>query len=197
MITGLKNARRVVACFAVLSASCSRLCVPQIDTAAQSKQQAHAEKLQALVGTKVPNAVLHDTKGAETAMSAFRGHPVLIDFWATWCAPCMQELPVLGMIDEATQKTSLVIIGIDWDKSLKEGTKWLSQNGYNWDNFGEVPDGPRLFAQILPTTILIDKNGIIRYYSEGSTPALSKALVEAVKDLGPEYAAALKNSEIP
>ncbi|WP_187290246.1 TlpA family protein disulfide reductase [Terriglobus saanensis] len=144
----------------------------------------------------VPNAVLHDTKGAETAMSAFRGHPVLIDFWATWCEPCMQELPVIGMIDEATQKTKLVIIGIDWDKNLKDGTKWLDQNGYNWDNFGEVAEGPRLFAQILPTTILIDKNGIIRYYSEGSTPALSKALVEAVKNLGPEYAAALKNSEI-
>jgi len=150
-----------------------------------------------LVGTKIPDAVLHDTKGAETAMSAFRGHPVLIDFWATWCEPCMQELPVIGMIDEATQKTRLVIIGIDWDKNLRDGTKWLSQNGYNWDNFGEVPEGPRLFAQILPTTILIDKNGIIRYYSEGSTPELSKALVEAVKNLGPEYAAALKNSDIP
>jgi cytochrome c biogenesis protein CcmG, thiol:disulfide interchange protein DsbE len=196
MISGYQNAARMPAFLAVLFALSSLGGVTQTEPATQLKQT-RAQELQSLVGTRIPNAVLQDTKGAETAMSAFRGHPVLIDFWATWCEPCMRELPVIGMIDEATQKTKLVIIGVDWDKSLKEGTKWLYKNGYGWDNFGEVPDGPRMIAHSLPTTILIDEKGVIRYYSEGSTPALSTALVEAVKDLGPEYVTALKNIQIP
>jgi thiol-disulfide isomerase/thioredoxin len=162
-----------------------------------SRQVEHDQEFRALVGTRVPDALLRDEKGAEMAMKAFHGMPVIVTFWATWCEPCTRELPVVGMIDEATEKTKLVVIGVDWDLNLKTGTKWLRKNGYGWDNFAEAPEGPRMLTHGLPTTLLIDADGIIRYYAEGWTSEHSYALLKAVKALGPEYAMTLSDLHLP
>ena len=63
-----------------------------------------------------PDFELTDLQGRKVQLSSFRGHPVLIDFWATWCGPCQLSVPVLQNFYDQHAKEGLVVLGINITK---------------------------------------------------------------------------------
>ena len=106
--------------------------------------------------------------GRRLSLSDFQGKVVLLDFWATWCEPCMAELPNVKEIYKKYHDRGFEIIGISLDTSesalrselQKQGITWPQYyDGKGWDN--QIAALYRVFA--IPATFLLDREGIIRY----------------------------------
>ncbi|MCZ7595771.1 MAG: TlpA family protein disulfide reductase [Hyphomicrobium sp.] len=101
--------------------------------------------------------------GAEVGLDDFRGKVVLLNVWATWCAPCREEMPALDKLQAELGSDKFQVVALAVDKSGIDGAKkFLS--GIKVDKLGAYADptakeGTRLKVIGMPTTILIDKEG--------------------------------------
>jgi len=109
-----------------------------------------------------------DLSGNTISLSDYRGKVVLLDFWATWCGPCLSELPNVKRVYKKYRDEDFVVIGISLDSNreqfetfiLKQGIEWPQIfDGKGWDN--EVSQLYNIFS--IPSTFLVDRDGIIRY----------------------------------
>src|SRR5690606_9944965 len=122
-------------------------------------------------GQAAPAWKLRDLDGREVDSAQFKGKVVVVDFWATWCGPCIAEIP--GYIDMQKKygDQGLVIVGISVDqKSATEVKEFAASKGINYtivmsddrvtDDFGGV--------QVIPTTFLINREGRIVHAKKGA-----------------------------
>ena len=119
-----------------------------------------------------------DTKGQPQSLDAYKGKWVLVNFWATWCPPCLQEIPDLISLQTKYSKTKLAIIGVAMDyNDAKQVTDFANSLHINYPI---VLGNDQIAAQVgeiqgLPTSYLYNPAGKIVAYQVG---ALSKAAVE-------------------
>ena len=105
-----------------------------------------------------------DLKGEALSLEKYRGQVVLLDFWATWCPPCIAEIPNVKRTYEKYKDQKFQIIGISLDRSKepleayieKEDLAWI----HYWDNIGKVSNLYKVNA--IPSTFLMDGEGVIR-----------------------------------
>ena len=121
-----------------------------------------------------------DLKGEELSLEKYRGQVVLLDFWATWCGPCIAEIPNVKRTYEKYKDQKFQIIGISLDRSITPLEEYIEQKElgwvHYWDNGGKVSDMYKVRA--IPSTFLIDGEGTIR-----KTNLRGHALEHAVEDL--------------
>ena len=164
------------------------LALAQAQDSAKSSETGRESALNAeLVGQTAPDTTFTGADGQKIALASYRGKPVLIDLWATWCIPCLAALPSLNRIFKDFKSKGLTIIGVDQDKIPARATAYLAQHHYNWTNFhdGDRSVEEAMRGYVLPLTVLIDGNGKIVYYDLGSDEA---GLRKAIAGLGPDFA---------
>ena len=139
-----------------------------------------------LVGKPAPQLQLKDSSGKITTLDSFRGKPVLLEFWATWCAPCINLMPQLNQLYAETEGKGLVWIGIDYDKDRSAVSAFLARDRISWPNYHD-DDGSIAKAfqrKGIPLGVLIDAEGKITFYkSEYGIAELRTAIAK----LGPEF----------
>jgi peroxiredoxin len=155
---------------------------------ASMKKQADAKKIKAALaeGTKFPDFDVKDTAGKPLSIANYKGKVVLLDFWATWCPPCVRELPNVIKTYEAYHKQGFEVIGISLDKEepkLESFTKeknmtWVQYfDGLVWENKLAVQYG----INSIPATFLLDGQGTIigkDLRGEALKQAVAKALAK-------------------
>jgi len=120
--------------------------------------------VKAEVGALAPDFLLESVDGDETRLSDFRGNPVVLNFWATWCRPCRQEMPLLVDAAADHDASGLVVIGLNLQEGKALIEPFAEDYGIDFpllvDRDGEVGDRYRLLG--LPTTVFIDSDGTIQ-----------------------------------
>jgi thiol-disulfide isomerase/thioredoxin len=75
---------------------------------------------------------LKDMNGHDVQLAAFKGHPLLINFWATWCGPCKEEIPTLIQLTNEHKSDKLTVLGISIDDDPKDLQKYASEHKMNY-----------------------------------------------------------------
>ncbi|MDO5973775.1 TlpA family protein disulfide reductase [Flavivirga jejuensis] len=105
--------------------------------------------------------------GGETSLYQYRGKVLLIDCWATWCGPCIKEMPHIGEIYNEFHSKGLEVLGISYDRDETKWRNFLKKNEYVvWEQASSLkewncPSAKIFSVNTIPETILIDKNGVI------------------------------------
>jgi thiol-disulfide isomerase/thioredoxin/outer membrane lipoprotein-sorting protein len=146
-----------------------------------------------MAGEQLPSLKLKSADGKVVSLDAFRGKPVLLDFWATWCGPCVAALPQLARIYEETKGKSLVFLAVDEDEEARTASDFLSKKGYGWSNFHDDGEVEQLMqTAALPHTVLVDSSGKIIYDTYESN---EDDLRIRIAKLGPEYSSLLPKAK--
>jgi cytochrome c biogenesis protein CcmG, thiol:disulfide interchange protein DsbE len=153
------------------------------DLAASSPNQ------QEMTGKPAPALTLHAADNSSLQLSSLRGHPVLLDLWATWCAPCLEEMPLIDRIFRSTRDQGLVVLGLDSDQDPKTAVDFMKRKNYGWADYHDDLKGRELPHNGIPLLVLIDAEGKIVYYYNGDND--EHGLVSALRLLGPVFATAL------
>lgn len=139
-----------------------------------------------MVGQMAPDAVFTSKDGSTTALASLKGRPVLLDFWATWCGPCLNAMPQLSALYAQTKDKSLRIVTIDEDQDPQASIDYMARHEYTWINYHDQHGLQKLFkGDGIPLTVLIYAQGKVVYYAYGGKDEQLRA---AIAKLGPEYA---------
>jgi len=124
----------------------------------------------AQVGKQAPDFQLLNLEGQPVSLSDFQGRPVLLNFWAIRCPPCRFEMPFIQAIFEEQSDTGLVILAIDIGEAPSTVKDFIQSNNFSFLVLLDTDQDVALEYNIraIPTTFLIDKNGIIQSIKVGA-----------------------------
>jgi len=128
---------------------------------------------------------LKDMNGADVRLADFRGRPVILNFWATWCGPCKQEIPALVALAEQYKSRQLAVLGVSVDDAPEDLRQFAAEYKMNYpvlvglghDKFQEIYDA----AMVVPVTWFIRADGTI--YRKHQGPATHEWFEEQVKGM--------------
>jgi len=115
------------------------------------------------IGSAAPDFSVQDSDRKVT-LSQFRGQVVLVNFWATWCAPCQAELPSLISLQDRIKPKAMTVLGISIDVDDDAYHRFIKQRSVN---FPTVRDPEQKVASVYgttgwPETYIVDRNGVLR-----------------------------------
>jgi cytochrome c biogenesis protein CcmG, thiol:disulfide interchange protein DsbE len=129
------------------------------------------------IGRAAPDFVLPQPGGGTVRLSDLRGKPVLVNFWASWCTPCKQEMPEIVKAYDARADTGLVVVGIDLQENAGAIRTFADDFGMKFpiviDRTGAVGDAWRIGGPVqgIPSSYFIDKDGIVQARAFGPMTA--------------------------
>lgn len=138
------------------------------------------------VGSLAPDFALADLDGNPIRLADLRGRPVVINFWASWCAPCVEEFPLLREAADRHAGNGLVVIGIVYQDRSEAARDFMARNGATWA--AAMDPGERVAAAygILgpPETFFIGRDGRIaaRQFGLFSATSLDDKLAAIIQE---------------
>lgn len=135
-------------------------------------------------GQKFPQMKLVDINGREVQLGGKQDKVYLVDFWATWCAPCRESIPFLQELHEKYSEKGLVIVGVALDSGSEQEVRAFIENfkvTYRIvvpRNQQEVMQRYRVKA--FPTMYIVDKKGVVRYAEEGYAEELQEEILRQI-----------------
>jgi thiol-disulfide isomerase/thioredoxin len=138
------------------------------DTQTPGKKQSHSS---GKVGAPMPSVLVkHFEGGGKIDLGSLKGKVVLVDIWASWCAPCKEEMPLLDEMAGRLKDKGVRIIAVSIDEDRESAQEFLSSRS-SWsltvahDPKGKLPEA--LHPGKMPSSYVLDADGIIRYVNEG------------------------------
>ncbi len=131
----------------------------------KSNQTAEQEPVRSVVeGDIAPDFKLEDTKGNQVSLSELRGKVVLVNFWATWCPPCTEEMPSMEELNKALANEDFVMLAINTEeKGRTVVPEFLKKTPYSfpilYDDKGEVQKQYGVYK--FPESFIINKEGVV------------------------------------
>jgi cytochrome c biogenesis protein CcmG/thiol:disulfide interchange protein DsbE len=137
------------------------------------------------IGSTAPDFTLTDLDGNEVRLADHRGSPVIVNFWASWCGPCVEEFPLLRAAAEEHVDDGLVVLGIVYQDRAEAARAFMDSTGAGWpalmDPDGDVAGAYKIFGP--PETYFIGRDGRIAARQIGQfTAAALEDKVAAIID---------------
>ena len=139
----------------------------------------------ASISGPAPNFTLKNLEGKNVKLSELSGNVVLINFWASWCGPCIQEMPLLNAIHQKYEPLGFTVLGVNVEEDSAKAKAFLAERGVDFpillDNKNQVS---KLYDVIaMPTTVVVDRDGNMRFLHQGYKAGDEKEYRKMVKKL--------------
>jgi peroxiredoxin len=136
-------------------------------------------------GDAVPELSLPGLDGKQVSLSALRGKVVLVDFWASWCAPCKDEMPFLEAMYRRLKSRGLVVLGVSVDQERENAEAFIAKMKVS---FPIVHDGKHAVADRfkpprMPTSYVLDREGKVRHVHEGFRKSDARKIEQQIEAL--------------
>ncbi len=129
---------------------------------------------------------LPDLDGRERGLEEFRGRVVLVNFWASWCTPCIEEMPSIQRLAELMRDRPFAVIGVNVAEQARRAKAMVERLGIGFpvllDRESEVFH--RWGGTVLPTTYVLDGEGVVRYLGRGPLEWDAPDVVKTLESLG-------------
>ena len=132
-----------------------------------------------------PDFTLKSRSGENIKLSELRGEVVMINFWASWCAPCRQEMPLLEDIYKKFGDLGFTLLAVNVEEDSSKADNLLRDVPVTfpvlYDNTNKVTKLYKVVA--MPSTVLVDRNGNLRYLHRGYLPGYEEEYKKQVSEL--------------
>jgi len=157
-----------------------RWCLPLLLAGALASAAASVQ-----LSSSAPDFTLKSVAGPNLRLQEQRGQVVMINFWATWCGPCRQEMPHLNRIFDKYRATGFVLLGVNIDDDPRAAADLAAKLGLRFpvllDTDKKVSRTYDMSA--MPATLLVDRDGRVRYIHRGYRDGVEKTYEEQVRSL--------------
>ncbi len=132
-----------------------------------------------------PDFALKTPGGENARLSEYRGEVVMINFWASWCAPCRQEMPLLEELYAQYQPLGFTILGVNVEQDSSKALAMLEDIPVSFPIMLDTQSTvSKLYNVVaMPTSILIDRDGNMRYLHHGYKPGYEEQYQQQVREL--------------
>lgn len=129
--------------------------------------------LAATLSGPAPGFTLQSNSGEQVSLESLKGKVVMVNFWATWCVPCRQEMPHLQALYERYNSLGFELLAVNVEKNNAEGArKWLEETPVTFPVlFDPENKVTKLYkVQTMPSTVLVARDGTMRFIHHGYKP---------------------------
>lgn len=118
----------------------------------------------------MPDAALQGTNGQIIHLANLKGKVIFINFWATWCPPCVAEMPgIKELYEKLKDNKNIVFLIVDADHNFKKSVPFMQKHRFTMPLYQLAgPVSESLVSNSIPTTTIIDRNGRVTFHHEGS-----------------------------
>jgi thiol-disulfide isomerase/thioredoxin len=132
-----------------------------------------------------PDFTLHALSGPNLRLQEQRGHVVMVNFWATWCGPCRQEMPQLDKLYQKYRSAGFVLLGVNVDDDARNAAGVASKLGLS---FPVLLDTDKQVSKLydlstMPSTVLIDRDGKVRWVHRGYREGFEQTYEQQIRQL--------------
>ena len=136
---------------------------------------------------KTPPLALRDLTGRQHALADYRGKVVLVNFWATWCEPCREEMPSMQRLKERFAGERFTVLAVNYGEADTRASEFLKRSSLDLTVLLDPSqDASRAWrVRVLPASFLVGPDGRARYAVIGEIDWMSRAAIETVRRLLP------------
>ena len=139
-------------------------------------------------GSAAPDFSLPARDGSTVRLSELKGQVVMVNFWATWCGPCRQEMPLLAQLQSKYEPLGFTVLGVNVEPDSAAAVTWLKGVPVA---FPILFDRKNAVAQSfgvegMPSSVFIDRNGNVRYVHRGYAPGDESKYADMIRSLAKE-----------
>ena len=125
-----------------------------------------------------------DGNGKSVTLNDLKGKVVFINFWATWCPPCLQEMPSIHKLKQTFKGEDIVFLLVDVDNQYEQANAFMKKNNYDLPVY--VANGPipsEFVGRGIPTTVVLDRSGTMLAKIEGGRDYAAPEMLQTFKDI--------------
>lgn len=111
---------------------------------------------------------MQNSKGERVSMEEFKGKVIFMNVWATWCAPCIEEMPTIQNLYEVTDKERVTFIMLSMDQEFQKAIEYKNKYGYDFEIYRLTGSMPAMYhTKLIPTTFVISSEGNLVLQHDG------------------------------
>jgi peroxiredoxin len=132
-----------------------------------------------------PDFALEARGGKTINLSQYKGQVVMINFWATWCGPCRQEMPLLESIYKKYNKMGFTLLGVNVEPDSKPAEEWLKQTPVSFPVLFDKESKVSTLYKVsgMPSTVIVDRKGNVRVIHRGYKPGDENEYLNSIRTL--------------
>lgn len=137
------------------------------------------------INVPAPDFTLESRSGENLRLEDHRGEVVMLNFWASWCGPCRQEMPLMDELYSQYKDLGFTILAVNVDENRDEALRFLDKVPVNYPILYDPESSVSELYEVkaMPTTVMIDRNGNARYLHYGYQPGYEDEYEQQIREL--------------
>jgi thiol-disulfide isomerase/thioredoxin len=132
-----------------------------------------------------PSFTLASRAGQDVSLAQYKGQVVMINFWASWCGPCRQEMPLLESIYKKYNRMGFTLLGVNVEPNSQAANDWLKATPVSFPILYDKDSKVSKLYDVagMPSTVIIDRSGNLRVLHRGYKPGDENEYLDSIRSL--------------